>query len=124
VSQGYDPVATMSAVETGAAKLADAANVYHDAVERFEEAEEAYEHEMAVARTKADHASLNDEKIKKLPSKERRQDIALVWMKREKPDVYAEFFASKAHKEAVAVKYRALAASVSARQSLLKAAGP
>lgn len=118
----YDHVPTMTAVEDGAARLEKAASSYHDAVERFELAEEAYEHAMAVARTAADHASLNDEKIKKLPSKERRQDIALVGLKREQPEVYSEFFAAKAHKEALAVRYRALSASVSARQSLLKAA--
>jgi uncharacterized protein YigA (DUF484 family) len=110
----------MSAVETGASKLADAADKYHDAVKRFEEAEEEFEREMAKGRLAADSQMPGG----KLPSQDRRQDLALTALHREQPEVYVEFFAAKAHKEAVAVKYRALAASVSARQSLLKAAGP
>ena len=38
------------------------------------------------------------------------------------PEVYAEYLEAKAHNAALSVRYRALAASVSARQSLLKAA--
>lgn len=111
----------MQSVEDGADRLEKAASAYHDAVKRHEEAEEAYEREMAKARIQADHASLNDENIKRLPSKERRQDMALAAVQREQPDVYTAYFAARAQREALAVRYRALAAAVSARQSLLKA---
>jgi hypothetical protein len=116
-----NPGQLMSDVEKGAERLEKAADQYSEAVERFETAEEGYEMAMAKARTIADHASLNDPDIKKLPSKERRQDIALTTVQREQPEVYTEFFAAKAHKEALAVRYRALSAAVSARQSLLRA---
>lgn len=113
----FDPGATMVAVDKGADRLERAADAYHDAVERFEKAEEAFDLAMAKGRIQADMSA------EKLPSQDRRQDLALTTLQREQPEVYTEFFAAKAHKEALAVRYRALSASVSARQSLLKAIG-
>jgi hypothetical protein len=115
----FDPGQVMSEVEEGAARLEKAADVYSKAVLRFETAEEAYERHMAHARLSADVAHQREHK--KLPSKERRQDLALRVVHADEEGVYVEYFAAKADKEAQAVLYRALSASVSARQSLLKA---
>lgn len=115
----FDPGQVMADVDTGATRLEKAADTYSAAVLRFEKAEEVYEREMALARTMADagiHASTG-----KMPSQDRRQDLALKAVQRDKPEVYTEYFAAKAEKEALAVRYRALSAAVSARQSLLKA---
>lgn len=113
----FDPVDNMGKVERGAALLEKAADAYHDAVDAFEHAEEAFEREMAKARLAADAEMPGG----KLPSQDRRQDIALSAIHREKPEVYSDYFAAKATKEAKAVKFRALSNAVSARQSLLAA---
>jgi hypothetical protein len=115
----FDPGQVMSEVEEGAARLEKAADVYSKAVLRFEKAEEAFERNLAHARVEADieHESAHN----KLPSQERRHDLALRAIYEVQPGIYAEYFAAKADKEAQAVLYRALSASVSARQSLLKA---
>jgi hypothetical protein len=114
-SGSFDPGQVMSEVEEGAARLEKAADVYSKAVLRFEKAEQDFELEMAKARLRADGQSA------KLPSQDRRQDTALRYVHDLCTSVYVEYFAAKADKEAQAVLYRALAASVSARQSLLKA---
>jgi hypothetical protein len=114
-----DPGQLMSDVEKGAERLEKAADQYSEAVERFETAEEAFEFAMARERTEADHQALSD--TNKLPSQDRRQDIALCILRDNDKEVYVEYFAAKAHKEALAVRYRALSAAVSARQSLLRA---
>jgi hypothetical protein len=114
-SGSFDPGQVMSDVEEGASRLEKAADVYSKAVLRFETAEEAYELEMAKARLRADGQA------DKLPSQDRRQDQALRYVHDLHADTYVEYFAAKADKEAQAVLYRALSASVSARQSLLKA---
>jgi hypothetical protein len=116
-SGSFDPGQVMSEVEEGAARLEKAADVYSKAVLRFETAEEAYELEMAKARLRADGQGAGG----KLPSQDRRQDQALRYVHDLHADTYVEYFAAKADKEAQAVLYRALSASVSARQSLLKA---
>jgi hypothetical protein len=102
-------------VERGSERLEAAATKYHDAVKRFEEAEERFELEMAKARLRADTQG------DKLPSQDRRQDQALRYVHDLCESVYVEYFAAKADKEAQAVLYRALSASVNARQSLLRA---
>jgi hypothetical protein len=115
----FDPGQVMSEVEDSAGRLEKAADVYSAAVERFEEAEQAYELAMAKARIDADfHISTQTGKH---PSQDRRQDQALRAVQREQTETYTEYFAAKADKEAQAVRFRALAASVSARQSLLRA---
>jgi hypothetical protein len=111
----FDPGTVMSEVEDSASRLEKAADVYSAAVERFEEAEERFELEMARARLRADGMS------DKLPSQDRRQDQALRYVHDLSTGTYTEYFAAKADKEAQAVRFRALAASVSARQSLLRA---
>jgi exonuclease VII small subunit len=111
----FDPGKILEDVERGSERLEKAAATYHKAVERFEVAEEEFEIAMAKARVQAD---VNAEK---LPSQDRRQDLALIAVQRDQAGVYVEYFAAKADKEAQAVLYRALAASVNARQSLLKA---
>jgi hypothetical protein len=122
----FDPAATMLAVDEGADKLEAASEVMEAAVMDFENAEEAFELEMAKLRLEADLASGEETKDgkRKLPSQDRRQDVALTTLRRDKPEVYTAYFATKAVKEAKNVKYRALAAAVSARQSLLKAVNP
>jgi hypothetical protein len=115
----FDPGQVLSEVEEGAGRLEKAADVYSKAVLRFENAEQAYELAMAKLRVTVDLESHKD--TGKLPSQDRRQDTALTLIAAEQPDVYTEYFAAKADKEAQAVLYRALSASVSARQSLLKA---
>jgi hypothetical protein len=109
----------MSEVEEGAGRLEKAADVYSKAVLRFEKAEEVYERKMAMARVEADMA--HERRHNKLPSQERRHDLALHALYETQEGVCVEYFAAKADKEAQAVLYRALSASVSARQSLLKA---
>jgi hypothetical protein len=116
----FDPGQVMSEVEDSASRLEKAADVYSAAVERFEKAEQEYEFEMAKARMYADSTSM-DPKTGRRPSQERRHDVALTLVQREHSGVYTEYFAAKADKEAQAVRFRALAASVSARQSLLRA---
>jgi hypothetical protein len=115
----FDPGQVMSEVEEGAGRLENAADVYSKAVLRFEKAEEAYERAIAYLRVEADISF--EDKTGKLPSQERRHDLALRSLHESKTGVYSEYFAAKADKEAQAVLYRALSASVSARQSLLKA---
>jgi exonuclease VII small subunit len=112
----FEPTATMDDLDRGRKRLDQAADIYHDAVEKYEDLEQAFELEMAKARVAADNAS------EKLPSQDRRRDLALIHVHREHPELYANYHAAKAHKEAVAVKYRALAASVNAAQTLLRGA--
>jgi hypothetical protein len=115
----FDPGQVMSEVEEGAGRLEKAADVYSKAVLRFEEAEQEYERILAFKRVETDISF--EARTGKLPSQERRHDIALRSLHESEPGVYTEYFAAKADKEAQAVLYRALSASVSARQSLLKA---
>ncbi len=117
----FDPGRLMAEVERGAQRLEQAAERLYQATMRWEAAEEAYELEAAKYRLQADMT--HEEAHSKLPSQDRRQDMALVALQREQPEVYVEYHAAKAEHEALAVRYRALAASVSGRQSLLKVLG-
>ena len=108
----FDPGRVMSEVEDGAGRLEKAADTYYAAVKRFEDAEAKYEMAMAIERTKV--YEQHDGKI----AADLRNDYAL---KRLDPEVRTEYAAARADKEALTVRFRALAAAVSARQSLLKA---
>lgn len=118
----FDPGRLMRDVDEGANRLELAAEKLHDATLRFETAEEAYDAAMAKLRLQADlvHSGQHDGK---LPSQDRRQDVALTSLQRDNTEVYVEYFAAKAEHEALSVRYRALAAAVSARQSLLRVIG-
>jgi hypothetical protein len=115
----FDPASTMNAVDEGAAKLEAASEVISAAVMDFENAEEAFELEMAKLRLEADRDAKDGK-----PSQGRRHDLALTALHERSPEVYTAYFAAKAVKEAKQVKLRALSAAVSARQSVLKAVNP
>lgn len=119
---GFDPGRLMVEVDRGADRLEKAIGIVSKATGRFEAAEEAFEVEMAELRLRADlaHAESHDGK---LPSQDRRQDVALTALRREKPQVYVEYFAAKTDKESAEKAARLLQAAVSARQSLLKFTG-
>ena len=108
----FDPGQIMADVENGATRLEKAADVYSKAVERFEEAENVFQMAMAKERTRVFEA--HEGKL----AADLRNDYAL---KAIDTEIRTEYAAAKADKEAQAVRFRALAAAVSARQSLLKA---
>jgi hypothetical protein len=105
-------------IEEGADRLERASEKLYQAIQRFERAEEAFDYKMADLRIQADLAHQSEHK--KLPSQDRRQDMALTTLRREHEDTYVEFFASKADVEALQARYRALEKSVNARQSVLR----
>lgn len=114
----FDPGQVVSDVETGASRLEDAAEKLYDAEIEWEAAEEAYDSELSKLRLEADFRFFDSHN--KMPSQERRQDMAVKVLQEERADIYIEYHRAKANKEALALKYRALSAAVSARQSLLK----
>ncbi|MGH2761417.1 MAG: hypothetical protein ACRDLD_02365 [Thermoleophilaceae bacterium] len=114
----FDPGEVMNAVEDGADRLEKAADAYSDAVKRFEDAQNDYERDFQKQLLViADRARKAGERVPAgdLRSAEAHQKLD--------SKVYGEYLAAKAEKEALATRYRALAAAVSARQSLLKALG-
>lgn len=115
----FDPGRLIRDVDEGASRLEQAADALDTATRQFEELEEQVDLELAKLRLEADSTHLSEHG--KLPSQERRNDIALTALKRDHPVLYSDFFAAKATVEALSVRYRSLAAAVSARQSLLRA---
>lgn len=121
VHRGFDPGRLMADVDDGANRLERAAEALHDSTLRWEQAEEEYEAQMAQSRLQADFR--HEDEHGKLPSQDRRQDMAISDMRHQHPAIYLEYFSAKSQHEALQVRYRALAAAVSARQSLLRHLG-
>ena len=110
-----DPTSLTADVEKGAASLEKAADSYSKAVLRAERAENAYEREFQKKLLVVYHKA--KESGERTPAEDLRRAMAHELIDSE---VYAEHLESKALKEAMAVKFRALQSAVSARQSLLK----
>lgn len=100
-------------IEQGAERLELAADRLYDATKRFEDAEAAWDKKRLL-----EYARLYHEMNGKVPGEEVR--LGLVLELHGDSDEYLEFIAAKAESEALDKRYRALAASVNARQSLLK----
>jgi hypothetical protein len=115
---GFDPIATLTAVDEGADRLEKAADVVAEAIHRFETAEANYkravEKQLLVVHDRAKKAG------ERTPAEDLRTAMAHNAID---PEVYAEYLQAKAHHESVKAKERLLRAAVSARQSLLKATG-
>lgn len=105
-------------IEDGADRLETASEKLYKAIQRFENAEEAFDFMMADLRIQADLAHQSEHG--RLPSQDRRQDMALTTLKREHEDTYVEFFVAKADVESLQARYRALEKAVNARQSVLR----
>lgn len=90
----------------------------HEAIERYEVAEAAYEKAVQTQLIAIYHKA--KEAGERLPAEDIRRALAHQEISNE---IYAEFLTTKATKEALQTRYRALSAAVSARQSLLKALG-
>lgn len=112
MTDSFDPGQVMADVDEGATRLEKAASTYHDAVKRFETAEADFDMAMAKERTRVFEA--HDGKL----AADLRNDYALMAIDEATRTEYA---AARANKEALSVRFRALAAAVSARQSLLRA---
>lgn len=112
----FDPGALMNAVDEGANRLERASEAYHDAVLRYERSEAAYERAFQKQLIVIHHRA--KEAKERPPAEDLRRALAHEAIDGE---VYGEYLEAKAQREALAVRYRALAAAVSARQSLLKA---
>lgn len=114
----FDPGETMSAVERGADRLEQAADVMYDATRRFENAENTYNRavEAELVRIFHDHKQSGE----RIPAEDLRRALAHAAIE---GGIYDEYLAAKAELSAREKRYRALAAAVSARQSLLKALG-
>lgn len=112
----FNPGQLIADVEEGAARLEDAAEKLHDATERFETAEADYERAMQTQLIVIYHQA--KETGERLPAEDIRRALAHQAIN---SNTYGNYLEAKAEKEALAVKYRALSAAVSARQSLLKA---
>jgi hypothetical protein len=111
----FDPGQLMAAVDDGATRLEKAAGAYHDAVLEHERAEALYERDFQKKLLVVYHRAKDSGE--RMPAEDIRRAMAHELVDAE---VYADFLEAKAKREALAVRYRALAASVSARQSLLK----
>ena len=114
----FDPGQVMSDVEKGATRLETAADEYSKIIQRFEEAENIFEMERAKQRTRIYEEAV--QRGEKVPAEDVRDALSLQAVPQ---DVRVLYAAAKATKEAQAVRFRALLAAVSARQSLLKALG-
>lgn len=112
----FDPGQVMRDVDNGAARLETASDAYAAIVERFEKAENARDMAVAIERTRIYEQAISEGK--KVPAEDLRDAMSLQAID---PEVRNEYAAAKAEKEAQAVRFRALLAAVSARQSLLKA---
>jgi hypothetical protein len=110
-----DPGKIMADVDKGADRLEAAADTYSKAVLRYEKAENDYERavqkQLLVVLDKSKKAG------ERVPAEDLRRAMAHDAID---PEVYAEYLEARAHKESLSVRFRALSASVSARQSLLK----
>lgn len=111
----FDPGKVMADVDKGASRLESAADTYSKAVLRFEKAENAYER--AVQRQLVVIYDKAKKKGERTPAEDIRKALAHDAIDRE---IYAEYLESRAQKESLSVRFRALSAAVSARQSLLK----
>jgi hypothetical protein len=106
----------MSDVEVGAARLEKAADAYSAVVRVYEEAESDYEMAMAAERVRIyEQAKKDGERV---PAEDLRESLALHAIPE---NIRLDYSTARANKESAAVRFRALAAAVSARQSLLKA---
>lgn len=115
----YNPGQIFEEVEQGAQRLEKAADAYYEAVREYEEAENDFEREL----TKQIIAIVHESKQageKRPPAEDIRKAMAL---ERIPQEVYTRYLTAKANREALKVRYDALKAAVSARQSLLKALG-
>lgn len=112
----FDPTTVLYEVDQGADRLEKAVDVLTQAIEAYERVEDEYEMAMAVERTKVFH----DDSYDRPPAADVRNDLALQAIPQ---DLRVRFSEAKAKRESLTFRYRALAAAVSARQSLLKAMG-
>jgi Asp-tRNA(Asn)/Glu-tRNA(Gln) amidotransferase A subunit family amidase len=101
-------------VEQGAERLETAAETLYKATVRFEKAEEAWERIALIEEARVAQA------IDTYGKTSERTRRGLVLKAYQSSDVYLEFVAAKAESNALDKRYRALAAAVNARQSLLK----
>lgn len=115
---GFDPGQIMSEVEAGATRLETAADTYSEIVQEFEEAENAFEMDRAKHRTRIYEEAVT--RGDKVPAEDVRDALSLQAID---PEIRLRYAEARARKEAQAVRFRALLAAVSARQSLLKALG-
>lgn len=104
-------------LEQGAERLEKAAEALYGATLAYEKAEEAWERVrlLELANIYEEH----ERQGKRMPNE--RVQNGLVLRTFATDEVYITFRETKAAKEALDVRYRALAAATSARQSLLKA---
>lgn len=113
---GFDPGTTMDAVDHGADRLEHAADVLYEAIKRFETAEEALEKAEGKELVRIFHEA--QEMGDRPPAEDIRKALARGLID---PVVYQEYLEAKVEKEGLGVRFKALTAAVSARQSVLKA---
>jgi hypothetical protein len=109
----FNPGLTTVKVDEGAERLEKAADQLYDATKRYEDAEAAWDKKRLL-----EYARLYHQLNGKVPGEEVR--LGLVLELHGDSEEYLEWIAAKAEVEALDKRYRAFAASVSARQSLLK----
>jgi hypothetical protein len=110
-----DPGIVMQEVEDGAGRLEAAADAMYESTLRYEKAEAAYERATQTEIVRVYHDS--KKRGERPPAEDLRKALAHAAIE---PGIYEEFLAAKAELAARTSRYRALAASVSARQSLLR----
>jgi hypothetical protein len=106
----------MAEVEEGAGRLEKAADVMDAATRRYEQAENAYSRAVEVELVRIHHEA--KQAGERPPAEDLRRALAHAAIE---DGIYEEYLAAKAELAARTSRYRALSASVSARQSLLKA---
>jgi hypothetical protein len=113
-----DPLQVMGEVEEGAGALEKASASMYRATLAFEQAEARLERELQKEIVRI----YNDSKRagERPPAEDLRRALALDALERREPGLYQNFLATKARLAARTSRYRGLAASVSARQSLLR----
>lgn len=104
------------AVEDGGNRLEEAAESLYKATLRFEKAEAAWEKLVLLAEAKLIVDA--ERKGERIPGERTR--LALIMQVLGGDDEYLEYVAAKAENNALDKRYRALAAAVNARQSLLR----
>ena len=108
-----DPGAAQVAIDEGADRLEKAADALYDATVKAGNAELEFQ------RARLMFLAGLHRKMDRLPA----QDIRDALVKEAVGEVWDAFYIAKYEQEAIEKRYRALAASVNARQSLLRARG-
>lgn len=103
-------------VEDGADRLEEAAETLYKATKRFEEAEAKWDRKRLLEIARIYHDCKNEGD--RLPGEDVRTAL-IMEIHGESPE-YLEFIAAKAENEALDKRFRALSASVNARQSVLR----